>query len=234
MAFSENDFLKVEYTAWRIADGKIVYTTDDALAKKEEIFDENVKYGPQLVVLKSKGMMKGMKRELLGMSVNEVKKFELEPADAFGERNSDMVRVMSINDFRKRDIEPYPGMKLDLDGSIATIKSVNSGRVVVDANHPLAGERLRYELKVIGKVDGNKEKAEELMRHYDLKGKVSGIDKGVMSVDVEDAKDTAEYFANKATFVNSALDYIDGISKIRITEEYAKKQNEEKPQNNES
>ena len=85
----------------------------------------------------------------MGMSVGEEKKAELEPKDAFGERNPELARVMHLSDFRKRDMDPYPGMQVDIDGTVATVKSINSGRVLVDANHPLAGERMIYEVKLI-------------------------------------------------------------------------------------
>ena len=140
MVFNDGDFVKVEYNAWRVADNMLVYTTSKKVAEENKVFDEEMHYVPQLIVIGKGTTVKGVENAVKTMNVNETKKVELQPKDAFGEKSAELVKVLPIADFKKRDIEPYPGMQLDIDGSVATIKSVNSGRVVVDANHPLAGE----------------------------------------------------------------------------------------------
>ena len=65
----------------------------------------------------------------VGMSVGEEKKTELEPKDAFGERNPELSRVMHLSDFRKRDMDPYPGMQVDIDGFLSPNASFGSSSV---------------------------------------------------------------------------------------------------------
>ncbi len=221
MGFSDGDFLKIEFDAYRAADNTLVYTTDEKKAKESDIYDKNSKYGPQLAVLGKSSLIKGLDRALRTMNVNEAKKVEIEPDDAFGQRNPELMQVMSIADFRKRDINPYPGLQLDLDGTIATVKSVNSGRVLVDANHPLAGEKIVYNVKVIAKIEDENQKIKELSNYYDIapdKVELTGT-----SVTVEYgskvAKD-ANYFLNKSRFVGATFAYLDKISKVYVKEEY--------------
>jgi len=51
-----------------------------------------------------------------------------------------------------------PGMQLNIDGVVGTIKTVSGGRTLVDFNHPLAGKELLYKVKVNKKIIDDKEK----------------------------------------------------------------------------
>ena len=77
----------------------------------------------------------------------------LEPEDAFGEYDAELVRVETVDRFPD-DVKV--GMQFEEtagdDGEatqIYTVTDVASGQVVVDGNHPLAGQRLRFECCVL-------------------------------------------------------------------------------------
>ena len=223
MSFKDGDFVKIEYTAWRAADKHVVYTTDEKSAKENGVYYENNKYGPQLVVVGKSNIIKGLADELKKMDMNVLKKVEIEPINAFGERDSQLVRVMPISDFRARNMEPYVGMQLDLDGTVATIKSVNSGRVMVDANHQLAGEKIIYEVKVVSKIENDNEKVKELAESFALKTKSAKIEGKNAMVEIGSEVDkNSEYFVNKSSFVNALLRDMDHIDKVEIKEDYVR------------
>ncbi|EQD36865.1 peptidylprolyl isomerase, FKBP-type [mine drainage metagenome] len=134
MSFKDNDFIEIEYDAWDAGSNTLIATTLESTAKEGSIYDSKAKYGKVLVVVGSNGIIKGLDREIRNMSVGEKKKFTFKPEDAFGERNEDMVKVMPLSEFKARNINPYPGMTVELDNITAVVRSVNSGRVVVDAN----------------------------------------------------------------------------------------------------
>jgi FKBP-type peptidyl-prolyl cis-trans isomerase 2 len=228
MSFKDGDFVKVEYSAWRTADNSLVFTTDKKKAEESGIYNKDVKYGPQLIVLGKKSVIKGLEEVLKGMSLNETKKIEIEPKDAFGERSSDLVRVIPIADFRKRDINPYPGMQLDIDGATAIVKSVTSGRVLVDLNHPLAGEKLVYEIKVDSLISDIKEKVNAIADSYSLKPDSVSVNNAVATaVFGPNTKKDADYFVNKTAFVNTVLSYLDSISKVEVKEEFEREKQKE-------
>ncbi|MDE1828343.1 MAG: peptidylprolyl isomerase [Candidatus Micrarchaeota archaeon] len=234
MSLKDGDFVKIEYTAWRAADKQIVYTTDEKKAKESGVYYENSKYGPQLVVIGKSGIIKGLYETLKGMNVSELKKVELEPTQTFGERDNNLVRVMPIADFRARNMEPYPGMQLDLDGVIATVKSVNSGRVMVDANHPLAGEKLIYEVKVVSKVEKEEDKVKELADSFSLRPKAIKIEgKNVMVEIGAEVEKNSDYFVNKSTFVNNLLRDMEGVEKVEVREEYTREKKDKKEEKKE-
>ncbi|MGB9732438.1 MAG: FKBP-type peptidyl-prolyl cis-trans isomerase [Candidatus Micrarchaeia archaeon] len=223
MAFKDGDFVEIEYTAWRVADNSIVFTTDKKKAEENGIYNKDARYGPQLVVIGKGSVISGLEKAIRGMAVNETKKIELGPEEAFGERNPDLVRVMSLSDFRSRDINPYPGMQLEIDGYVATVKSVNSGRVLVDLNHPLAGEKLVYEVKVDRLIQGDKEKVEALAKSNGLTPKEVSLEGNTAKIVIgSEVKKDASYFFNKESLVNEIFKYLESVNKVLIEEEHTR------------
>lgn len=223
MAFNDGDFVKVEYSAWRVADNKLVYTTDKKLAEENKTFDEEVSYAPQLIVVGKGNTVKGVEDAIRSMGVNETKKVELQPKEAFGDKDPELVKVLPLSDFKKRDIDPYPGMQLDIDGAVATVKSVNSGRVVIDANHPLAGEKLLYEIKVVEKVEKDEDKVRAIAGMYSLlpdSVTISGENTKVTFGDKVE-KDS-KYLINKSNFVNAVMRYMEKVAKVTVEEDYVR------------
>jgi FKBP-type peptidyl-prolyl cis-trans isomerase SlyD len=76
----------------------------------------------------------------------------LEPDDAFGEYDADLVRVESEDRFPD---EVKVGMQFEeAEGEeggsrVFTVTDVADGKVVIDGNHPLAGQRLRFDCTVL-------------------------------------------------------------------------------------
>jgi hypothetical protein len=114
---------------------------------------------------------------------------------------------------------------VDIDGTIAVITAVNSGRVTVDANHPLAGEKLTYDLKVVAKLDDERSKVDALAGMNGLKPDSIKVEGGTAEVLFGEKIDkNADYFLNKASFTGSVLRYLPGITKVVVKEEYVKRE----------
>ena len=221
MSFNNGDFVKIEYTARRASDKSIVYTTVEKVAKEEGVYESNVNYRPQLVIVGMKSTIKGVEDTVKAMETGESKKVEFGPSEAFGERNEQLVNVMRMSDFRDKGVNPYPGMQLNIDGNVATVKSINSGRVVVDLNHPLAGERLLYEIQVVGKVSGDAEKIKALAEHYSVVPDSVSVDSGVAKVVFGGKVDkNTDYIVNKGALLESVFKYLEGVRKIVVVEEF--------------
>jgi FKBP-type peptidyl-prolyl cis-trans isomerase 2 len=223
MVFKDGDFLEVEYSVWNASDSRLIATTSADEAKKAGLFSEKGHYGPVLVILGSNGVIKGLDRELRGMEPNQKKKFTFKPEDAFGQRSESLVRVMPLSDFRARDINPQPGMQVNIDDMTAVIKSVNSGRVVVDANHPYAGRNVSYDVTVLRKLNTGNEKILALGDTYNAKPTSAQIkDKDAEILFDEKVRKDADYFVGKASLVASAFNYIGDIDRIVVREEYVR------------
>ena len=51
-----------------------------------------------------------------------------------------------------------PGLQVNIDGLLGTIKTVSGGRTLVDFNHPLSGKNVLYKIKIGRIVEDDKEK----------------------------------------------------------------------------
>ncbi len=221
MSFKENDFVEIEYTAYDAESNDMLSTTSEEKAKNENIYDEHNHYGPTLVVLGSHAIVPGLEKEITNMEVGESKTFTLDPKDAFGERDENLVGVMPISQFKENNIDPKPGMQINLDNSIATIKSVGSGRVVVDRNHPDAGKKIKYEIKVVKQLKENKEKIEGLAETYEVKPSKLEIEDGKVKLYYNpEFKKSADYFVGKANALAAIFTYLPEIKDINVIEEY--------------
>jgi hypothetical protein len=69
---------------------------------------------------------------------------------------------MPLSEFTKRDLQPFPGMVVEIDNQKAKVQSVNGGRVRVDFNHELAGQTLTYDFKVVKILKTPQEKLDAL------------------------------------------------------------------------
>lgn len=231
MVFKDGDFLEVEYSAWTAADNGLISTTDEKKAKDSSIYDEHVRYGPILVVLGSNSVIKGLDRALRETSINETKKMRFKPDEAFGERVPDLVRVMPMAEFRKRDIDPYPGLQVNIDNATAIVKSVNSGRVTVDMNHPYAGQEIIYEIKITRQLTSEKDKIKALGRTYNVEPTDAEVrDKTLHIRFGNEVKKNADYFVGKANLIASAFTYFKDVEKVEVDEEYLRPKESEKEQ----
>ncbi|MDE1857345.1 MAG: peptidylprolyl isomerase [Candidatus Micrarchaeota archaeon] len=223
MAFNEGDFVEIEYSAWNASDSTLIATTDEAVAKKAEIYEKQGKYGPALVILGSPGVIKGLDRAIRTMSLNETKKFTFKPEEAFGDRNQELVRVIPMSDFKARDISPYPGMKLNLDDFTATVTSVSAGRVVVDANHPYAGREIIYEVKVVKELKNPEERVKALGSTYNAEPSKISLANGSVTLSYDSkVNKNADYFVGRASLIAAVFTYIKGVEKVDVNEEYSK------------
>jgi FKBP-type peptidyl-prolyl cis-trans isomerase 2 len=223
MSFKDGDFLEVEYSAWSGADNSLISTTDEKRAKEANIFDKDVHYGPVLVVLGSNSIIMGLDRSLREMAPNEQKKFTFKPDEAFGERIPDLVRVMPLAEFKRHDVDPYPGLKVNLDNATAIVKSVNSGRVVVDANHPYAGQEITYEIRIIRQLTSESDKVKALGRTYSAEPSDVEVREKTLEIRFNnDVKKNSDYFIGKANLIASVFSYLKEFEKIKVEEEYIK------------
>lgn len=118
--------------------------------------------GEPLVYLHGAGnIIPGLERELDGKQVGDELKVTIEPEDAYGEFSADLVAVLGRNMFEGVD-ELEVGMQFHAsapDGGmqIVTITALDGDEVTVDGNHPLAGQRLTFEVKVAAVRDASED-----------------------------------------------------------------------------
>ncbi len=152
----EGSFILLDFVGKIKETGEIFDLTLESVAKENNIYNPEFVYKPVPVIVGSHFIIKGIEEELKKMKVGEKKKITVGPENGFGDRSEKLIRLIPITEFRKQDIEPYPGMPINMNNLRGRVLSVSGGRVRVDFNHPLAGKELEYELEIkeeITKVD---------------------------------------------------------------------------------
>jgi FKBP-type peptidyl-prolyl cis-trans isomerase SlyD len=139
-----NDFVEITYTGSLKDDGTIFDTTNETLAKDQEIHNEKMEYGPVVICVGKEQVLGGLDKSLPGKEVNKEYSIDLAPEDAFGKKDSKMIQLIPTNKFVKENIAPQPGLQVNIDGIMGTIKTVSGGRTLVDFNHPLSGKEVVY------------------------------------------------------------------------------------------
>ena len=117
------------------------------------IFDSSLVEGrtPLEVQLGQGQLIPGFENGLIGMQVGDKKTLEIEPDQAYGSRNEELIIEIEKT---KVPENVEVGMMLQTFGpmgpSIVKVVDIKDEAVVIDANHPLAGEKLTFELELMG------------------------------------------------------------------------------------
>lgn len=159
----KNDFVEIEFTGR--SNEQIFDTTNPEEAKKIGLQNSEM-IKPLTISVGNQMILKGIDDELEDKELNKEYSVHLTPEKAFGKRNPGLVKTYSLSHFTKQNINPYPGLVLQLDNIIARVISVSGGRVTIDFNNPLAGKPVDYKFKIIKKITDDKEKINALQDFF--------------------------------------------------------------------
>lgn len=111
------------------------------------------------------GIIPGLERELEGKVAGDAMKVTVQPADGYGELNPELVQAVPRAAFQGVD-QIEVGMQFQAQGAggqvqMVVVKEVSDEQVTVDANHPLAGQVLHFDVS----IEGVREATEEEISH---------------------------------------------------------------------
>lgn len=135
----ENDKVKVEY---------------EGSFDSGEVFDSSAKHGESLIfVIGGKQVIPGFENAVIGLSVGEEKKIRLDPSEAYGDPNPQLVKQIPKNQVpADREIKPGMMLVMALPNGMempAKVIAVDSQFLTIDLNHPLAGKALNFRIKLV-------------------------------------------------------------------------------------
>ena len=160
----ENDFVELDYTGRVVDGGEVFDTTSASVAKESGIFDEHMAYGPAVVCIGKRHLVIGLDKQLVGKEIGKSYTIKLPAEEAFGKKNGKLIQLVSTAKFRQQQMTPFPGMRVNIDGIVGTVRTVAGGRTIVDFNHPLSGKEIEYEVTVKRIIADLSEKINAMLR----------------------------------------------------------------------
>jgi peptidylprolyl isomerase len=133
------DRVRVHYTG-RLDDG--------------QVFDSSREGDPLEFTVGAGEVIPGFDEGVRGMTVGESKTIQIEPDDAYGPRREALTTSIP-REATQFPVEPQAGMHFMLplqDGNQieVVVTEVTPDHITIDGNHPLAGERLTFDVELVG------------------------------------------------------------------------------------
>jgi FKBP-type peptidyl-prolyl cis-trans isomerase SlyD len=173
MIAKKKDFIEMDFTGTIKESGQIFDTT-----LKKDAEKLGMKSVSPLKICVGEGMLvKGFDEALDGKETGKSYSVELEPKKAFGTRDPRMIKTIPVSIFLEKQVNPYPGLVLNMDGVIARVSAISGGRVITDFNMPLAGKTIIYEFKINRIIESTDEKLKSLVEFFlgdKIESKVEG------------------------------------------------------------
>jgi len=163
MPFKKGEFVLIDYVAKVKETGEVFDTTIEDVAKKERLYKEGEIYEPKLVAVGEAWVLKALDESLPNLEINKTTPVEIPPEKAFGSRDPEKVRLVPLRRLIAKGITPQLGMRLEVEGKLAVVRTMGAGRVQLDFNPPLAGKTLVYEVTVQKKLETKEEKINALI-----------------------------------------------------------------------
>jgi len=118
-----------------------------------ETFDSSEGRDPLSFEVGSGQVIPGFDKAVRGMKVDESKKFTVPSAEAYGEPNEELVYEVPLASI-PAELKPHEGQRLvsnleDGRQIPVTVTKVAEDTITLDANHPLAGKDLTFDIKIV-------------------------------------------------------------------------------------
>ncbi len=156
--------VRLTYTGRTAEEGNVVDTNIEKIARKHRIFRKGRHYGPSLVVVGEKWVIPGLEEGIIGMARGETRTLKIPIDEAYGPRDTALVRLVHRKEFQRLEVKPKPGMRIVIQGKEGTVTSVAQNRIRMDFNHELAGFDLEYEVTVEEIIEKQKDKVMALLQ----------------------------------------------------------------------
>ncbi|MBK1691958.1 FKBP-type peptidyl prolyl cis-trans isomerase /Apo-metallochaperone SlyD [Ectothiorhodospira mobilis] len=155
----------------QIGSNKVVSIDYKLTDDEGRVIDDSSERGPLDYLHGAGNIIPGLEQALEGKEEGEQVQVRVEPADAYGERDEEMIHTLHRDQFQGVD-ELAVGMQFQAGtenggAQIVTITAINGDDVVIDANHPLAGTPLNFDVKVRGIREASEEEVSHGHVHAD-------------------------------------------------------------------
>ena len=132
--------------------GDVVHVHYTGKLGSGEVFDSSEGREPLAFTVGGGEVIAGFEVAVTGMQVGESKDVVIPVNEAYGERRKELLQTIP-RELMQLGAEPEVGMQVEMhrqDGTVIPllITNVDEASITVDANHPLAGEELHFNIQL--------------------------------------------------------------------------------------
>ena len=121
MTLKKGDFVRLDFTGIDEEEGHVFDTTKEDVAKEHGIYEQRINYEPITVCIGEGHVLPGLDDELEGQEDEAEFRVTLKPEQAFGKKKSEHLKLMPKKVFEKQDVNPRPGLEVNIDDMRGTI-----------------------------------------------------------------------------------------------------------------
>lgn len=137
----------------KVKDGDTVKVHYTGTLEDGSVFDTSEEREPLEFTLGQGQLIPGFEKAVKGMSVGDSAEVDIPSEEAYGEAREDLIISVPKNQLPD-DVEPQVGMQLQVnqqDGQPIPVRITEVGdeELKLDANHPLAGEDLTFQIELV-------------------------------------------------------------------------------------
>lgn len=143
-----------------VADEKVVYIHYTLTSDAGEVLDSSSGQEPLAYIHGLGNIIPGLEKALLGKTTGDKLQVSIPPEEAYGLRDENLIQPVPKSAFHGVD-EILPGMQFHTQtpegGQLVTVIQVEGDSVILDANHPMAGLTLNFDVEITNVRDASSE-----------------------------------------------------------------------------
>ncbi len=138
-------------------------TTDEEVAKEQDIYDENTRYDSFVIIVGKGHVVEGLDEDIVEKEAGYRGTVEIPPEKGYGEHKTELVKTYPTSKFTET---PVKGMRAVVEGKEGMVVMTIGRRVRIDFNSPMAGKPLIFEYVIEEKIDDDLDKIKSLLQSY--------------------------------------------------------------------
>jgi FKBP-type peptidyl-prolyl cis-trans isomerase 2 len=225
------ELVRLDFDLWAESGGRteLLDTTHEKVAQDAGAErPEGHVWGPRAHLIGGSFFPTGIENALIGLKFGEEVQREFAPADAFGERDPDLIELFSMHEvqrlpeMRREDAHLDLGTVLTINGRKGRVVTLTAARVRVDFNPPFAGRKVRGTFRIVDRITEPVEQVRAVLEfQYGRPGEfqIETHDKTVTIKIPDRSKFDIGWLAAKPRVVDQLRTLVKPHS-IRIVEEY--------------
>ena len=129
---------------------------------KGDVLDSSKKMGPLSFIQGKKNIIPGLESKVNGKKLGDVFNVTISPEEAYGLRDEAMVQSVPKSEFGPDANNVKVGQQFEVQNQngqvmLVRVTEVNESNIVIDANHPMAGKTLYFDVEIVGVRDATDE-----------------------------------------------------------------------------